>query len=130
MEEHPVFEFLDVESMVFERRSEYYETIRLARESGDVGGFVLFMFEQIERSLSKLWKNSGTVFQGSESRMDAAAIHFGNDTFSRKAYCQLLKTITPVTASRDLAGAVKSGRLIRDGDKRTAVYRFFQGLEV
>lgn len=124
MEEHPVFEFLDVESMVFERRSEYYEVIRQVQGSGKVDGFVLFMLEQIERSLSSLWKNSGAVFQGLEKRMETAAAHFGNQTFSRKAYCQLLKTITPVTASRDLASGVKSGRLVRTGDKRTAVYRF------
>lgn len=124
MEEHPVFEFLDVESMVFERRSEYYEQIRWVQECGEVGGFVLFMLEQIERSLSNLWKNSGTVFQGLEKRMEAAAAHFGNQTFSRKAYCQLLKTITPVTASRDLASGVKNGQLVREGDKRTAVYQF------
>ena len=126
MEEHPVFEFLDVESMVFERRREYYEQIRQAQESGEVGGFVLFMFEQIERSLSNLWKNSGAVFQGLEKRMDVAAPHFRDTMFSRKEYCQLFKTITPVTASRDLAGGVKTGRLIREGDKRTAVYRFIQ----
>ncbi len=124
MEEHPVFEFLDVESMVFERRSDYYEQIRIAQESGEVGGFVLFMFEQIERSLSNLWKNSGTVFQGLEKRFDVAVAHFQNTMFSRKDYCQLFKTITPVTASRDLAGGVKAGRLVREGDKRTAVYRF------
>lgn len=124
MEEHPVFEFLDVESMVFEWRSDYYEKIRTALETGEVGGFVLFMFEQIERSLSNLWKNSDTIFQGLEKWIDVAADHLKGKTFSRKDYCQLFKTITPVTASRDLADGVKSGRLIREGDKRTAVYRF------
>lgn len=124
MTEHPVFEFLDVESMVFERRDEYYEKIRGAQDDGDVGGFVLFMLEQIDRSLSNLWKNSGSVFQGSEKRLDAAADYFQDRTFSRKDYCLLLKTITPVTASRDLAGGVECGRLVRSGDRRTAVYRF------
>lgn len=124
MEEHPVFEFLDVESMVFEHRAEYYKRICEAQETGDAGGFVLFMFEQIERSLSNLWKNSGTIFQGLEKRIEAAAAHFGEKNFSRREYCQLLKTITPVTASRDLAAGVKNGKLIREGDKRTAVYRF------
>ena len=124
MEEHSVFEFLDVESIVFENRAGYYEQIRNAQETGDAGGFVLFMFEQIERSLSNLWKNSGAVFRGEECRVELAAAHFGGKTFSRKEYCLLFKTITPVTASRDLAAGVKSGRLIRTGDKRTAVYRF------
>jgi Fic family protein len=122
MTEHPVFEFLDVESMVFDRRSEYYEKIREAQNVGDAEGFVRFMFEQIERSLSNLWENSGPVLHGLEYRMALAADHFAGKTFSRKEYCQLFKTITPVTASRDLANGVKAGQLIRKGDKRTAVY--------
>lgn len=124
MEVHPVFEFLDVESMVFEKRADYYEKIRTAQESGDSGGFVVFMFEQIERSLSNLWKNSGTVSRDWKNRLETARGQFGSEPFSRKDYLMLFKTIAPVTASRDLAAGVEAGQLTRQGDKRTAVYRF------
>ena len=124
MEEHPVFEFLDVESMVFERRDEYYRKIRLVQECGDTEGFVFFMFEQIERSLSSLWKKSNSASRTSGERLQIAREAFGEKAFSRKEYLQLFKTISPVTASRDLAGGVAEGVLVRTGDKRTAVYRF------
>ncbi len=41
MEAHPVFEFLDVESMVFEQREEYYRQIRSAQESGKADGLLV-----------------------------------------------------------------------------------------
>jgi Fic family protein len=143
MEVHPVFEFLDVESMVFERRAEYYEQIRTAQESGDASGFAVFMFEQIARSLSNLWKNSDTVSRDClslrslprnngaslamlrwKNRLETARGQFGSEMFSRKDYLMLFKTIAPITASRDLAAGVEAGQLTRQGDKRTAVYRF------
>jgi Fic family protein len=123
MEEHAVFEFLDVESMVFEQREEYYRRIRLAQESGEVDGFVEFMLEQIRRSLSNLWESSAKSSGGYTDRLAAAKQSLGTD-FSRKEYLQLFKTISAPTASRDLAAGVAGGLLVREGDKRTAVYRF------
>lgn len=124
MTEHPVFEFLDVESMVFDHRSEYYDMIRNTQECGDVGGFVRFMFEQIERSLSNLWTNSRAGVRLGTDRLGIAHERFGPATFSRKDYLLLFKTISSATASRDLADAVKAETLVRTGDKRTTVYRF------
>jgi Fic family protein len=124
MEEHPVFEFLDVESMVFEKRTDYYEQIRNVQKNGDAGCFVLFMFDQIERSLSNLWKNSGTGSKSGQERLVTVREQFGMESFSRKDYLQLFKIISPVTASRDLAAGVSAGLLTREGDKRTATYRF------
>jgi len=123
MEEHPVFEFLDVESMVFEQRDEYYRQIRTAQECGRVDGFVGFMLEQIRRSLSSLWKNSASGHGGYTDRI-AVAKQSLSVGFSRRDYLQLFKTISAPTASRDLAAAVAEGLLLREGDKRTAVYRF------
>jgi Fic family protein len=123
MKEHPVFEFLDVESMVFEQREEYYRQIRLAQESGKADGFVEFMLEQIRRSLSNLWENSTKSSGGYTDRLAAAKQSLSTD-FSRKEYLKLFKMISAPTASRDLASGVADGVLIREGDKRTAVYRF------
>ncbi|VGO16487.1 hypothetical protein PDESU_05078 [Pontiella desulfatans] len=124
MEEHPVFEFLDVESMVFDRREEYYRQIRRAQECGNVDGFVLFMLEQIRRSLESLWESSAPGRNTFADRISIAQQTFGEDFFSRKDYMRLFKTVSPATASRDLSAGVSSGALEREGDKRTAVYRF------
>ncbi len=124
MEEHPVFEFLDVESMVFERREEYYRQICNAQNCGNVDCFVSFMLEQIRRSLASLWENSAPSRNTYADRISIAQQAFGKETFSRKDYCRLFKTISPATASRDLSAGVTAGSLDREGDKRTAVYRF------
>ena len=61
---------------------------------------------------------------GDEQRMRIARGLFKDQTFSRKQYLQLLKTISPVTASRDLKWGVDTSALARTGDRRTAVYGF------
>jgi Fic family protein len=124
MEEHPVFEFLDVESMVFEQRDEYYRQIRAAQESGKADGFVEFMLEQLRRSLGNLWESSVKISGGYADRIATAKQSLADTGFSRKDYLQLFKTISAPTASRDLATGVADGLLVREGDKRTAVYRF------
>lgn len=124
MEVHPIFEYLDIEAMVFERRAEYYEKIRNSQDAGDAEGFVCFILDQIVRSLTRLWEACGSLANRWDRRLDGARERFVREPFSRKAYLQLFKTITPVTASRDLKSGVDAGLLIREGDKRTAVYRF------
>jgi len=59
-----------------------------------------------------------------EERLRIARGHFKDKTFSRKQYLQLFKTISPVTASRDLKWGVDAGTLARTGDRRTAIYAF------
>ncbi|UCD77884.1 MAG: hypothetical protein JSW26_21110 [Desulfobacterales bacterium] len=58
------------------------------------------------------------------NRLGHARTAFGEKTFSRKDYQNLLKTISTATASRDLHQGVKMGLLNRSGDKRTSVYQF------
>lgn len=124
MELHPIFEYLDVESMVFDARDTYYAVIREAQDTGDARCFVCFMLDQILRALTRLWQTCGPVASRWDSRIEGVRERFGDAPFSRKDYLQLQRTITPVTASRDLKAGVEEGLLVRAGDKRTAVYRF------
>jgi Fic family protein len=124
MEYHPVFEFLDVESMVFEHRPEYYSVIRQAQDEKNSACFVEFMLRQIFRSLSNLWKADWSTSNTVEERLQVAREKFEGATFTRKDYLQLFKTISPITASRDLKRGADTGILIRTGDRRTAAYRF------
>ena len=126
MEYHPVFEFLDVESMVFEHRPEYYAVIREAQDSKNTACFVEFMLRQIQRSLSNLWNADWAIVNTVEDRLTLASSHFQSRTFTRKEYLLLFKTISPVTASRDLKRGVDSRALVREGERRTAVYRFME----
>ncbi|MGF1453632.1 MAG: Fic family protein, partial [Opitutales bacterium] len=59
-----------------------------------------------------------------ETRLTKARSHFGAETFSRKDYLALFKTISNATASRDLRQGVDAGQLTKSGDKATTRYRF------
>lgn len=126
MEYHPIFEYLDVESMVFEHRPEYYAVIRESQDEKNSACFVEFMLRQIQRSLASLWQADWTTSNTVEERLELARSHFGSDTFTRKDYQQHFKSISAVTASRDLRWGVDAALLARSGDKRTAVYRFLK----
>jgi Fic family protein len=124
MDYHPVFEFLDVESMVFEHRPDYYAAIRQAQEEQNSASFVEFMLRQIQRSLSNLWNADWSTANTVEERLAFAKVQFEKATFTRKEYLQRFKSISAVTASRDLKWGTDAEMLIRTGDRRTAVYRF------
>ena len=124
MEAHPVFEFLDVESMIYERRMDYYARICEAQARGDAAGFVRFMLDRLIETLDRLWADGCNAVSGRDDRLQTARAHFGNDSFTRKDYLSLFKTIVAVTASRDLKAGVDCGALDRQGDNCTAEYRF------
>ena len=124
MECHPIFEFLDVESMIFEKRLEYYTCIRKAQEHDDANVFVSFMLDQVHASLQKLWDNSGPIVSGWQQRIEDACTSLNGKTFTRQDYLALQKTITPVTASRDLKAALDAKLLTSTGNKRTTCYQF------
>jgi len=121
---HPVFEFLPVEHLIHERQQEYYRTLARGDDTCDCTAFVFFIVAQIEKALRQLIEETRGVTLTAENRLEIARTSFGEKTFSRKDYQNLLKTISAATASRDLKQGVKMKFLKRSGDKRTSVYRF------
>lgn len=124
MRYHPVFEFLPVEHLIREHQQEYYRALAKGDDSGDCTVFVAFVLTQIGKSLRQLIEETRGVTLSGENRIGIAQTAFGEKTFSRKDYQNLLKTISTATASRDLLQGVKMGLLKRAGDKRTTVYQF------
>jgi Fic family protein len=124
MEHHPSFEVLDVESMIYEKRMDYYASIRQSQTSGDAAPFAEFMLARIHESLDALWNQCGGFSLRADDRLQSAREHFKNASFTRKDYLALFKTISAVTASRDLKSAADSGQLQRKGDKRLTTYTF------
>jgi Fic family protein len=121
---HPVFEFLPVEHLIREHQQEYYRALAKSDDSGNCTVFVAFILTQIEKSLKQLIEETRGVTLTAENRLEIARTAFGEKTFSRKDYQNLLKTISTATASRDLHQGVNRGLLKRSGDKRTSVYQF------
>ena len=120
---HPVFEFLPVEDLIREQQQAYYDALATGDDTGDCTVFVLFILTQIAKSLKQLIEETRGVTLTAENRLGIARHAFGDKTFSRKEYQNLLKTISPATASRDLHRGVKMGVLKRSGDKRTTMYQ-------
>jgi Fic family protein len=124
MRYHPVFEFLPVEHLIHERHQEYYRTLARGEDTGDCTVFVAFIVAQIETALRQMIEETRGVTFTTVKRLEIARTAFGEKTFSRRDYQNLLKTISAATASRDLKQGVQMNYLKRSGDRRTSVYRF------
>jgi Fic family protein len=121
---HPVFEFLPMEHLIHRRQQAYYDALTIGDDTGDCTAFIVFSLAQLKEALKQLAEETRGVTLTPEKRIDIAQANLGKGMFSRNAYQNLLKTISTATASRDLNQGVRTGRLIRAGDKRTSVYRF------
>lgn len=123
---HPVFEFIPVESLIRENQKEYYEALEASDKSGDSTVFVEFSLTMIHQALEEFIAVFKPEPLTAESRLDVAKKHFGNNTFSRKQYLDLFKTISTATASRDLKFGTESNDLIKKGDKALTVYSYMK----
>ena len=124
MEYYPIFEFLPVEDLIKERQTNYYRELATGDNTGDCTGFVVLMLTLIRESLADLMTATRSVTFTAKDRLELAAQSFGDNSFSRKDYQVIFKTISTATASRDLQRGVKMKILEQSGDKRTARYRF------
>ena len=124
MEYHPIFEYLPVEDLIKERQNDYYRALATGDDTGDCTGFVVLMLTLIRESLEDLLTATRSVTLTAADRLELAGQSFGDNSFSRKNYQAIFKTISTATASRDLRLGVKMKILERSGDKRTSRYRF------
>ena len=124
MRYHPVFEFLPVEASIKNHQQDYYRELAAGDDTGDCTGFVVLMLTLISESLAELIDQSGPVSLDAPSRLELAQSTFGRQSFTRKDYLSLFKTISTATASRDLQLGVQTGLLKKSGDKRTTTYAF------
>jgi Fic family protein len=122
MRYHPVFEFLPVEASIKNHQQDYYRELAAGDDTGDCTGFVVLMLTLISESLAELIDQSGPVSLDAPSRLELAKSTFGRQSFTRKDYLSLFKTISTATASRDLQLGVQTGLLKKSGDKRTTTY--------
>lgn len=124
MRYHPIFEFLPVEAYIKNHQQDYYRELAAGDDTGDCTGFVALMLALISEALDELISQTGPVSLDAAARLELAQSTFGRQSFTRKDYLSILKTISTATASRDLQLGVQTGRLKKSGDKRTATYGF------
>ncbi len=118
-----VFEYLPIESLVKDRQSDYYLSLKRSDSLGNSTQFVEFMLEIIDDSLESLLKTQNLTLK------DEDRIHLYRDVtkdqfFTRQEYLRFYKDISSSTASRDLKMAVEKKIILKSGDKRTSKYKY------
>ena len=120
---NPVFEYLPIETLIKSRQEEYYRVLEQSDKAGDSTLFVEFMLGIIDDSLEELLQSQNITLLATD-RVELFRSQIGKEWFTRADYLRHFKDISPATASRDLARAVESGVLQREGTGRVAKYRF------
>lgn len=121
---NPVFEYIPIESLIKSNQAQYYQVLGSCDKRGDSTLFLEFMLELIREAIIEFYESTIYIPKTKQERLDYLKKEVGDNWFSRQEYMKLLKTISSATASRDIASAVKNKKLIKKGDKRTALYQF------
>jgi len=122
-DKYPVFEYLPVEALIKERRTEYYEALSKSDKAGESSQFIEFMLGVFKDSLDELLKTQNINLTQSDRVRIYKSIS-NNTDFTRKDYLRHFKNISPATASRDLQYAVENQILQKLGDKNKARYQY------
>ncbi len=121
---HPVFEHVPIESVIRDRKKEYYAVLRDCDRAGRSTTFVKLALtatrDALELALGQISPQPIT----STHRLETARAHFGNASSARKDYLSLFPKLSTATASRDLRLAVDQSLLKKSGDRSQARYLF------
>jgi len=123
---HEAFAGVPLESIIRERREEYYAALAASDAAGSATAFVEFAMRAVVQALEEVSTTARSGPVTSARRLEIAANHFGAAAFSRRDYLRLFPTLSTATASRHLAAAVAAKRLRKSGDKALTTYRFIQ----
>ena len=121
---HPLFEYVPMESVIREKQKRYYDVLGECDHEGDSTVFIEFALQAILESLELFLCELKPAPLSAADRIERARVHFGKESFSRKDYLGILKTISAATASRDLRKGVDGGVLKKKGDRSLTEYEF------
>ncbi len=119
-----IFEYIPVETIIKQRQMEYYEAIKKSTDQGESTAFIQFMLETIQRATVQFTKGIKPARQSTEIRLNMAREYFKKKLFRRKDYLEIHSGISPQTATKDLAFAVKQELLERKGNNINTKYKF------
>lgn len=122
MRDTPFFEFIPVEEIIKKHQNEYYDVLGICDAEANSTQFLEFSLDKILIALKTIPKNKN-VNLGPMERLQIAKEQFAKRQFSRKEYAEIFKIAT-ATASRDLSTGVKTGKLLKEGDKSTTTYKY------
>lgn len=119
-----IFEYIPIETMIKQRQMEYYQAIQKSTHQGESTPFIEFMLEVIKQTTIQFTQNIKPARQSTEIRLNTAHRHFKKKLFRRKDYLDINSGISPQTATKDLAFAVKQELLEKIGDNINTKYKF------
>lgn len=119
----PAFEFIAVETLIHKQQKRYYKTLEKCDKAGDSTAFIEFSLELILSSLEDFRLEYRPTKPTNSDRIAHALEHFKDAFFTRKEYMQIHRDLSTASASRDLAQAIKDGKLRKFGDKAQATYK-------
>lgn len=123
---HPVFYHLPVEELIKRHQQSYYKALAKSDRQGHATAFIQYMLPLLEASLQKVLQNKGPQKYTRAHRFEILKEHLSKQNFNRKQYLQVVKTISPATASRDLKHWVEEKKLLASGTHNTTLYRCAQ----
>ena len=103
---NPLFKYVPVESLIEKNQQKYYDSLEKSDRAGDSTPFIEFMLSIILDSIREFDTETKGVTVTLEDRLAKAHEHFESNSFSRKEYMELFKSISSATASRDLRDGV------------------------
>ena len=121
---HEVFEYIPVESLIKHHQNQYYKTLEFCDHAGESTQFIEFSLEMVMKSLEDFMDVFRPKATTPTDRLQNARKHFADQSFSRKDYLALHKTISTATASRDLKVGVDNKQLEKSGEKSLSLYTF------
>jgi len=125
MKQYPVFEFLPFETLISQTQQDYYNALAQSDKAGKSTFFIEYMLDVIDKSLNELLSFNNRILKDTD-RLDYFLSDFlsaGINEFTRKDYMNVLKDISPATASRDLKKGLELGLFRKTGKKNRTIYK-------
>ena len=122
-ERYPILQYLPLENIIHRRQQAYYDALLASQHAGDSTPFIRYALTAIKTALEEQLELTN-IRRDFRSRLRIFNEEIGAVTFTRKAYLQFHKDISPATATRDLATGVKLGMFKKQGEMRNTTYRF------
>lgn len=129
---NPVFEFLPIETLVYENQDEYYQAIQRCNSAGESTEFITFMLHTIALSLQQALQNTTEADRDVKNDVN----HDVNRDHLKQVILQKIKDnpqigirelsaalgVSRSTVDRKIAELKQDGTLIRQGSKRKGIW--------
>lgn len=122
---HRIFRYVPIETLIKQKQKEYYKVLSRCDKSGESTLFIEFSLSVIAQALKDYFNNVNHEPKTPYERLEYVRGKI-NASFTRKDYCDCLKSVSTASASRDLKYGVENKILTKSGDKRLTVYEFIR----